>query len=356
MPTEMTSRERFACVYRHEEPDRLPMHDSPWASTVERWHREGLPAGVSPAQFFGWDAQGSIGHDNSPRYPVQTLEETADYTIHTTLWGTTLKNWRSHGGVPEFLDFTIKDRESWAEAKQRMTPSPERVDWASLERNYPQWQAQGAWITAGAWFGYDVFASWICGYERILMALIEDPEWVRDMIETALELNIQMLEMIWDRGYHFDVVRWPDDMGYRNGLLFSVDTYRKVVKPAQKRMIDWCHDRGVRAMLHSCGNVMELIPEWVEIGLDALQPLEQKAGMDALAIKAKWGDKLTIEGGIDVRNMTDGARLEEEIRTKLAILKQGGGYIFHSDHSVPETVSFADYCRVMELARWYGRY
>jgi uroporphyrinogen decarboxylase len=356
MSAEMTSRERMRLVYAHEEPDRLPMHDSPWGPTVERWHREGLPAGVSPAAFFGWENQAGIAHDNSPRYPVQTLEQTEEYTIHTTAWGVTMKDWRSHGGVPEFLDFTIKDRDSWAEAKARMTPSEDRVNWAALEQAWARWEANGAWITAGAWFGYDVFASWIAGYERVLMALALDPDWVRDMIEAALELNIAMLSMIWDRGYKFQCVRWPDDLGYRNGLLFSKDTYRQVVKPAQKRMVDWCHDRGVKTMLHSCGNVMELVPEFVEIGIDALNPLEQKAGMDVYALKRQFGDRLVLEGGIDVRNMTDGARIEEEIGAKLEVLKPGGGYIFHSDHSVPENVSFADYCRVMELARYYGRY
>jgi len=132
--------------------------------------------------------------------------------------------------------------------------------------------------------------------------------------------------------------------------------YRRLIKPAQKRMIDWAHDRGVKTMLHSCGNIMDLIPDLVEIGLDSLNPLEQKAGMDALKLKREYGDKLVLEGGIDVRNMTDGAKIEEEIRTKLEVLKENGGYIFHSDHSVPEDVSFADYCRVTELARFYGKY
>jgi len=353
---ELTTRERYQRVYNHENPDRLPMHDSPWAPTAERWHREGLPKGVSPGEFFGWDPLAGIANDNSPRYPVQTLEDTEEYTIHTTAWGATLKSWKSHGGVPEFLDFTIKDRESWADAKARMTPSEDRINWKSLEEQYPAWQASGAWIVGSAWFGYDVFASWHVGYERILIALLDDPEWCRDMFETALDLNLAMLGMAWDRGFRFDAVRWPDDMGYRNGLLFSIDTYRTVVKPAQKRMIDWCHDRGVKAMLHSCGNIMDLIPDLVEIGLDALNPLEQKAGMDVFELKGKWGDKLVLEGGIDARVMTDGEAIEEEIRTKLAVLKENGGYIFHSDHSVPENVSFADYCRIMELARYYGKY
>jgi len=351
----MTTHERMTLVYNHENPDRVPMHDGPWASTLERWYREGLPAGVGPREFFGWDFLAGFGTDNSPRFPIETVEETEEYRIHTTQWGVTMRNWRHRGSVPEFLDFAIT-RDTWPEIKERMVPAPERVNWKLLEDNFHLWREQGAWITAGAWFGYDVMASWVVGYDRTLIAMADDPEFVQDFINTCLELDLALLGMIWDRGYHFDCVRWPDDMGYRNGLLFSKDMYRRLIKPAQKRMIDWAHDRGVKTMLHSCGNIMDLIPDLVEIGLDSLNPLEQKAGMDALKLKREYGDKLVLEGGIDVRNMTDGAKIEEEIRTKLEVLKENGGYIFHSDHSVPEDVSFADYCRVTELARFYGKY
>jgi uroporphyrinogen decarboxylase len=352
----LTTRERMTRVMSHQEPDRVPMHDGPWGSTLARWRREGLPEGVSPARFFGWDHFAGFGNDNSPRYAVQKVEETEEWVITTSAWGATMKNWKDHGGVPEFLDFKIKDRDSWAEAKARMQPSEDRVDWKFLQESYPRWEAEGAWIVGHGWFGYDVFASWNVGTERMLMALLDDPEWCRDMIDTALDLNLALLSMAWDRGYRINEVRWADDMGYRNGLFFSVETYRSVLKPAQKRLIDWCHDRGVYAHLHSCGNIMALVPELVEMGLDALNPLEQKAGMDVFELKSKWGDRLTLEGGIDVRNMTDGQKIEEEIRTKFEALKPNGGYVYFSDHSVPENVTFADYCRVMELVRYYGRY
>ncbi len=356
MSEQMTTHERMTRVYNHEEPDRLPMHDGPWGSTVARWRREGLPDGVSPAEFFGWDTFRTFGNDNSPRYPSEVVEETDEYVIQTTAWGATMRNFRTHGSVPEFLDFRIKDRDTWAEAKARMTPAEDRIDWKHLEENWPKWKAEGAWIMAHAWFGYDVFASWHVGTERILMALLDDPDWCRDMIDATLNLNLANLAMVWDRGFHFHEVRWPDDMGYRNGTFFSLDTYRAVVRPAQKRLIDWCHDRGVCTNLHSCGNIMLFVPDLVNIGLDALNPLEQKAGMDVFELKSKWGDRLVLEGGIDVRNMVDGQKIDEEIRAKFAVLKEGGGYIYHSDHSVPENVSFPDYCRVMELVRYYGRY
>ena len=80
--------------------------------------------------------------------------------------------------------------------------------------------------------------------------------------------------------------------------------------------------------------------------------------MDVIELKKNFGDKLAFMGGIDVRKMAhpDPDVIEEEIRTKVGITKVGGGYIYHSDHSVPDNISFQQYCRVIELVRQYGTY
>ncbi len=356
MSDTMTSYERFKCVYNHEEPDRIPMRDTPWGTTITRWRKEGLPRDIGAGTFFGFDHIAGVRGDNSPRYPSQMIEETDEYVIRTTAWGATLKNWKHTASVPEFIDFKIKDWESWADAKSRMTPTKDRINWKHLEQNHPKWREQGYWLTAGAWFGYDVFASWHVGTERMLMAMVADPEWCADMFNHALSVNLALLEMAWDAGYTFDCLSYPDDLGYRNGIFFDLDTYRTVLKPAHKRSCDWAHQRGAKVMLHSCGNVIELIPDLIDAGFDGLNPLETKAGMDVIALKEQYGSELVLEGGIDVRKMIEPDQIEEEIRSKITVAKKGGGYIYHSDHSVPDSVSFADYCRVMELVRYYGKY
>jgi len=356
MARHMTTRERMKRVYNHQEPDRVPLTESPWGVTLRRWQREGLPAGVSWAEFFGLDDVVGIGVDNSPRYPSKTVKETDEYRITTTSWGATMRNWKNSASTPEFLDFTIKDRASWAKAKRRMKPTEDRVNWKHLQESYPKWVERGAWISAGGWFGYDVFASWHVGTERMLIAMADDPDWCRDMFDHALTVNLKLLDKVWDRGYKFDCLSYPDDLGYRNGLFFSLKMFREVLKPVHRRAIEWAHARGVKVMMHSCGNIMELIPDLIDIGLDGLNPLETKAGMDLVTIKRMYGSKLVLQGGIDVRKMTEGGAIEEEIRTKVTAAKAGGGYIFHSDHSMPDSVSFADYCRVVGLAKWYGKY
>ena len=96
----------------------------------------------------------------------------------------------------------------------------------------------------------------------------------------------------------------------------------------------------------------------IEAGWDCLQPLEVKAQMDVIQLKREYGDRLVLMGGIDVWVMADGTEeeLEEEIRNKLEIAKENGGYIYHSDHSMPDNVSFQRCPHVIELIHKYGRY
>ena len=352
----MTSRERFKAMYEHRQGDRVPITDVPWQATIERWRNEGMPADVEWEQFFGADRIAGIPADNSPRYPEEILEETDEYRISTTKWGATLKNWRHAGGTPEFLDFTITDRDSWARAKKRMTPDRDRIDWRGLESQYARWVDDGYWITANFWFGFDVAHSWTVGTERLLMALVDDPEWCVDMFNTFLDLDIALFEMVWEAGYRFDCIQWPDDLGYKHSQFMSLNMYRELLKPVQKRACDWARGMGVYTHLHSCGDVNPFVPEFIEIGIDALNPLEVKAGMDPTALKAQYGDDLVFHGGINAVLWSDPAAIEAEMRRVVPAMKAGGGYIFGSDHSVPSSVSLEDFRRTVELAKELGAY
>lgn len=353
---EMTSHERFKRMFEHRDADRVPIVDNPWSATIERWRREGLPAGADWVDYFGTDRVANISVDNSPRYPVRVLEQTDRYKLWTTRWGATLKEWTHAGGTPEFVDFTITDRDSWAQAKERMTPSRDRIPWDHLEANYRTWREKGCWIEAGLWFGFDVTHSWTVGTERLLMALIDDPDWCVDMFNTFLDVDLALLEMVWDAGYEFDCVVWPDDLGYNHNQFMSMDMYRELLKPVHKRACDWAHGRSVYGGLHSCGDVRPLVPEFIEVGVDRLNPLEVKAGMDPAALKRQFGDRLVLHGGINAVLWDDVEAIEAEMRQVVPALKEGGGYVFSSDHSVPTSVSLDNFRRIVELAKELGAY
>ncbi len=352
----MTTHERFSRMFAHQEADRVPIIDNPWEGTLQRWRREGLPEGVDWRDFFGIDKVASIGVDISPRYPNRVIEETDHHIVFTSPWGVTMKQFKHADSTPEFLDFTVVDPERWAQAKRRMTVDRDRIDWKRLEQDYPAWRAEGRWIQAGFWFGFDVTHSWMVGTETFLIAMMEEPEMAKDMFRHYLEQCIAHFDLVWDAGYRFDSIFWPDDMGFKNTQFFSLDLYRELLKPFQARAVAWAHAKGIKAHLHSCGNIMPFVPELVGIGMDALNPLEVKAGMDVLRLKREFGDKLVLHGGINAVLWDQKDAIMAEIDRIVPVLKENGGYIFSSDHSIPNSVSLENFQAIVAEVKKVGTY
>ncbi len=351
---EMTTRERMTRMYEHREADRAPIVDSPWASTIVRWEREGMPANADWAEYLGADHVHQIWTDNSPRFPMEVLEATDEYRTYTTMWGATKKDWLNTG-AQGYLDYTVKDPDSWAKAKERMQPSRDRIDWDSLKRDYRVWREQGDWITGVLWFGFEVTYSHMVG-DSLFLAMIERPEWVIEMVSTMLDLSIELLEMVWEAGYHFDEVMWYNDMGYKNAQFMSVQMYRDLFKAADRRAAEWAHSKGLKTYYHSCGDVNPFVPELIEVGVDMLNPLEVKAGMDPLALKARYGDELAFHGGLNAMCYENPEDMWAEMERVIPVMKENGGYVIGTDHSVPNSVSLEQYREFVARAKKPGSY
>jgi uroporphyrinogen decarboxylase len=354
--SEMTTHKRVKRIFEHREADRIPITDSPWETTIQRWHREGMPEEVDFTDYFGLDKFLSIQPDNSPRFPEKVLEETDAYVVKTTEWGSTMKFWKDHGGTPEHIDFTVKDPSSWRKVRARMKPDRDRIDWKGLKRDFHKWRKEGAWISGVFWFGFDVTHAYAVGTEQMLIAMATRPEWVRDMFNHYLDVAIALYDMIWEAGYHFDSVFWYDDMGYKGRTFFSPEMYRDMLKPAHRRACDWARAHGIKTHLHSCGNISAFIPDLVEIGLDMLNPLEVKSGLDPVALKKEYGDRLGFHGGLNAVLYSKPEKMWAEMRHLIPILKENGGYIASSDHSVPETVGLEEFREFVHLAKELGSY
>ncbi len=352
----MTSKERVLLAIRHKKADRVPIHDGPWVRTVERWHKEGLPKNKSAEEYFGFEFRG-VGGDNSLQLPEKVGEETDEFKISTTGDGATQKNWKNQESTPELIDFAITTRQTWEENKPRMVMNDSRVDWQAVKKAYEEAKQKGYFFTMNLGPGFTKVCNMV-GPERTLMAIIDDPEWLKDMFITDAQLCVDMAEEMMGRGLEFDAGWVFDDLGFKHRGFFSPAVYRELLWPAHKLICNCFASRGLPMLLHSCGYIEEFVPLFIEAGFDCLQPLEVKAGNDMLKLKSRYGHRLAFMGGIDVRAMADpdSAVIEREISQKLPVVKAGGGYIFHSDHSVPDNVSFQQYCRVMELVAEYGRY
>jgi len=352
----MTSRDRFRLALSHQEPDRVPICDTVWPTTEARWRREGLPEDQSAFSYFGYEWIGQ-GADVSFQLPEETLEETDAYRIFRGNYGATTRVFKGRESVPELIDYAITSREKWEEHKPLLTWNKRRVDWEGRLAANRSLREQGYFVTSHTGFGYDVMQRFV-GAPRVLMAMHDDPSWVKDMMDTLAECVIRAVAELIAYGFRFDGAFIWNDMGYKNGPFFSPDAYMEFEFPGQKRMCDFFHSHDMPVILHTDGDIRKLIPHLIEAGIDCLQPIEAKAGMDLVELKHDFGEKMAFMGGINVMAMADPdpTVIEHEISRKLPIAKQGGGYIYHSDHSVPDNVSFEQYKHVMELVAEYGAY
>lgn len=353
----LTERERMLRTFRRQEIDRIPMIDLPWNGTIKRWHKEGMPQNIAWEDYFGFDRQIRIVPDNSPRFEKKILEKNDKYRIETTKWGATRKVFNELDSTPECLNFYYDSSDKWEEAKKAMfTYHDDRIPWKYLEENYPKWKAEGRFLQLVVWFGFDVAHSHMIGTENMLIALYEEPEWVSDVFNTSLNTSLDLCQRILDAGYEFDGIFWYDDMGYKGTPFFSPDMYRRLLKPYHKKAVDWAHERGLVTELHSCGFIEPLLPDIVETGVEMLNPLEVKAGMDPFKLKKLYGDKLAFHGGINAQLWDNIDLVKAEMERIIPAMKEGGGYVFASDHSIPNSVSFENMKQIAELAHKLGKY
>ena len=152
------------------------------------------------------------------------------------------------------------------------------------------------------------------------------------------------------------MVLWGD-VAYTKSMFFSPDYWRRYFKPVVTAIVETCHRHNLPVIYHGCGNVSEILEDLIETGIDSLNPLEAKAGLDVVNLRRRLGHQLGFCGNMDVMTWADAteARLREVVLTKLNAAK-GGGYIFQSDHSVPSDVSGTNYDYVIKLVREYGKY
>ncbi len=365
----MNSRERIEIALNHKEPDHIPIQDGPWESTLERWHKEGLSEDVEFDDYFGYEIR-YVFPDITMQFPYEILEEDDEYITERNSYGEVVKNHKNRSTTPAILDNAIKSRKDWEDSKGRLLVNEKRgVNFSSIldfsgqisleeglkkiNKNYEN----GKYIVYVVTVGLDLIQRYI-GMERLFLFVATEPDWIKEMILKNTKFILEMYEYMVDVGYKFDGIFILDDLGYRNTSLISPRSYKEIIFDSDKLICDYFHNKNKKVILHSCGCVKDLIPYFIEAGIDCLQPLEVKAGMDLIELKKKYGNELAFMGGIDTRlySSNDPKLVEEEIKTKFEVAKVGGGYIYHCDHSIPHTVSLSQYKRIIEMVRKYGKY
>jgi len=195
------------------------------------------------------------------------------------------------------------------------------------------------------------------GVETTWLNMASEPEQLAVLFRRLGEWSARMAENVIDLGA--DIVQISADAGSNTGLLFSPQLWRSLIYPNDKLIADAIKRRGKPVAMHNDGNIWQIMDDLVEMGVDVLHPLQTSAGMDLLQVKSRYGDRLTINGGLEIGQVltdTTDEELVALIRHYMQTLKPRGGFILNTEHFVPETIPLSRLELVYQTAlqdAWY---
>jgi uroporphyrinogen decarboxylase len=347
----MTGKERVETVLSWEKPDRIPVFEHLWSETVQDWRQQGLPEEADPATFFEYDFQNLGWFDQTLQLPVEQIDDDGTYITERNANGVLLRRHKTESGhTPHWLEHLINDRSDWEKHRHRLEFNEKRID-PNLVGLSQELRKTGRYLCLAGCEPYESF--WpVFGQVGIFQLMLDDPDLIAEVFSMSADLVIRIIDHYAGQGVEFDGVWFYGDMGYRNGTLFSPECYDRMLAEPHKRLCDHVHGLGKKVILHSCGRIKGFIPRFIEAGFDVIQPLEAKCEQDVRDLRAKHGKSIVLFGNMDVRKLSGTRRdVEEEVLTKLEAVAHEGGYLFHSDHSIPPTVSFENYQYALKLVR-----
>ena len=365
----MPGRQRICAALNGSDADRVPLTEiGIWPETLQRWRGEGLPAGVSPHEYFELDEIEFFSFDASLGLHEETLREDDTQRVYADGDGCTYRMLKGTSGAPELLASSVRDIKDWTTLKKNLAPELRRFERFRRDVVFggPVEESQASKYRRCA--AADIFTAlvplepcWyylrLLGEEEALANIALDPAFAGAIMEDYNEFTLRMLKAILSQGYRFDAMWVFSDLCYKNGMLFSPRFYQEKVFPLQRRLFDLAKENGMRVIYHSDGYVGDLLPLLMDAGIDCMQPLEARAGNDVRTYLGKHGNRISYMGNINMDVLaTTREGIEKEVSLKIESAKPSHRYLFHSDHSIPPTVSFENYRYAIKLAHelaWY---
>jgi uroporphyrinogen decarboxylase len=208
--------------------------------------------------------------------------------------------------------------------------------------------------------GFVHVSQYLRGFEDWYVDCASDPNLAGALFDAVLEVNLAVCKRILrEVGDHVDVLMASDDLGLQNGLMISPEAYRAMFKPRQARYFQLLHDHSpAKVLYHTCGSVVDIIDDLIEIGVDILNPVQVSAkGMDPVVLKERYGDRLSFWGGIDTQHVLPRGSVEEvkaEVERRIDQFGCGGGYVLAAVHNIQPDVPLSNVLAMFEHARTYG--
>ena len=375
----MNARERHIETLTFGSPDKVPFSPGgPRESTRRAWRTQGLPEGVYWFDYLcdtiGVEREKSqaevvgLGVDTLmiPQFDEKMIERKADSQI--------VQDWK--GNICEIsneFDVTyLRTARDFCTRRWIKCPVETRGDWEEMRKRYSPNEAgrfpddfeqrceklrQRDYVCQLGWSGpFWQLREW-CGFEGLCMLLIQDPEFVRDMVDFWCDFVLQVTRRVLER-VTIDVFHMSEDMAYKAHSMISPAMTREFLQPCYDKWVGLVRECGVPIIdMDSDGFIGELIPIWIESGINVCDPIEVAAHNDIVEYRDTYGKKIAYRGGIDKRALAKGGEvMREEVMRVVPPLFKDGGFIPSCDHGVPSDISwpnFVEYSRLLaELCGW----
>jgi uroporphyrinogen decarboxylase len=364
----MNSRERVVAAINHREPDRIPfdlggmaqsgIHKEGYARLREYLHLPKVETSIlnlnTQQAKFDTEMQDRLRIDTAMVYsawasPTRSIvRDEGDYWAYTDPWGVD-RRMPKEGG--QYFD-VVSSPLAGDDIRERFAkyPWPDPLDasvFADLRKEAKEAREQGRFVVLmGLCPGIVEMYTWLRGFERFYLDLAAEPQIVHMFLDKMVELKAAYWQRaLGEIGEWVDAVNEADDMAGQTNLLFSPVTYRQLVKPHHAQLFKAIKTSApqVKLILHSCGSIRKLIPDFIEIGVDVLNPVQiSAAGMDPSELKREYGKDICFwGGGIDAQNTLTTGSIEEiraSVRANVQALAPGGGFVFAPTHIIQSTV------------------
>ena len=318
----------------------------PIVGLKEEWEAQGAtPEELDFSAFtYRCEARGGVPVSTGQMggFPTETIEETEDHILTRDGLGRTLKLCKGVATLPLPLDYPVRTMDDWRAIKPWYEFSEARFgsNWEAVARQHA---AEGRVVSVGIPGGFDQPRQ-LMGEAQLCMAYYEDPELVHDILTTIGDTAFRVLDRV-SATVQVDLLSVHEDMAGKSGSLAGPKQIEEFIKPYYRRIWDMLQDRGARLFdQDSDGNMNAVIESFLDAGINCMHPLEPAAGMDIVALRETYGDRLAFYGGLDkhvIRQST--AAIEAELEYKVPPMVATGGCVLALDHRIPNGTPLENY-------------
>ena len=375
----MSSRERVLKVINHQEPDRIPIDISAVDEVMDALiDYYGIETGEEQETRLYMGTDGRVFERK--RHEAQLLLLEKLHVDFRWAWAPyivpELKTYPDgsrdglfgikRGGL--FFGYALEHPLKEARSVEEIEAYPwkeyanvDHYDYDQFEQECREFHDMGYAVYGGPWAPIAFWAMDLMGMDTLMMAMYDNPEVVAALVGKIADFYYKQAEIMFQKGKgYIDIFFMGDDYGVQCGLMMSRKLWKKFFAPHLERLWKLAKSYGLKVQLHSCGSVRELIPDFLEMGLDILDPIQVRAqGMNPAELKKDYGHRLSFHGSMDTQEtLPFGSELDvkNEVLERLRTMAPGGGFILSPSQHLLTEIPLRNIVTMYETAYEYGFY